>query len=334
VDLTYFFRGMLDHEVSASAYFAMMLDGSSDFRRSFLRHVLHGAPGIEGQAWKVDVEVNQVDVSMRSQSWLVLIENKIQGGSVQDQQLARYYASARAIEPADRRIAAVWLAPKGIGLGQVAAARTILEAADVVAHVSWEVEVRGWVEKLPNVDNRTLAESGLREVLRIIEVRRRGLAGTDERLEVRRIAARALQVISATRPDLSLLTWRGKDFEQLLVPKTSPFSLILMLGFKEAGAPEHEPLTLMPDGRRHVTLRTQFRRGTTVEPGSPLGVRWREHDDAFEISGIGQARRGLGATWFEWSEDVIETSEAIADRWAHVGLRTIEALEEFCSGPK
>lgn len=42
MDLRYFFEGSLDHEVSSSAFLAMLLNGSTPFREKFLDEVLDG----------------------------------------------------------------------------------------------------------------------------------------------------------------------------------------------------------------------------------------------------------------------------------------------------
>jgi len=329
MNLRYFFEGMLDHEVSASAFLAMMLDGSVPFRERFLDQVLPSRPETATARWMTEVERDQVDVTLGCESWFVLIENKIQGGSVQDGQLRRYYEHAREKQPPSRRLAAVYVTPKGIGSREVDLVRGVLRDGDVATQVLWEQEIGNCIEAVPEGPERDAAESGFRSVLRIIEERKRGLTWSDERAEMRRIAKWALDQIRNDSPDVPLLTWESANQEQIFTPKAWPCSLFLTLDFPESGPPDHEPLTSPVDGKRAVRLRLQFRQGSLIKASSDLGARWLRRSDEWHVPNVGLSRRTSRRGWYEFSEDCVGTSEEIAERMARIGSATIAATQSL-----
>jgi hypothetical protein len=66
----------------------------------------------------IRVEARYVDITLESSSTLVLIEDKISAGAKQKVQLLRYYLAAVEQSPL-KRILAVYLAPGGMGAGEV-----------------------------------------------------------------------------------------------------------------------------------------------------------------------------------------------------------------------
>lgn len=139
MNLHHFFAGKLRKEETASAYLATLLEHDEAFRRAFLELVLPGQA--TDDAWTVNVEASNVDITLRSPRWLVIIENKLFAGALQQGQLLRYYRAA--IEGArTSRIAAVYLAPGALGQEEVERVRTCDELharpGDVVHHLPWE----------------------------------------------------------------------------------------------------------------------------------------------------------------------------------------------------
>lgn len=326
MDLRFFFEGMLDREESVSAYLAMLLDGSRAFREAFLRAAWADRTFVDPGGWHVDVEDGNVDVRMTTDGLEVVIENKIQAGSVEQGQLLAYYRQAVERAPATRRIAAVYVAPRTVGRFEVEEVVAALRPGDVAVHISWEGEIGHLIEAMPAGADRELAMSGFREVCRIIETRRLGLAWTDERAEVRRVARTVADDLRAACPDVPVSSWPSLTQEAVHTPTAWPFNLWLTIEFTESGPPDHVPLTRLPDGRRSVTLRSRFRKGPTVEDGSALARRWGEHRDGFDVPGVGLYQRLDRGGWYARAETFVGTSEEMAARLVAIGTAVVAAL--------
>lgn len=99
-----------------------------------------------------------------------LIEDKISAGAKQQEQLLRYCRSAVEAKP-NKRVVAVYLAPGGMGAGEVEAVRRSALFArrqgDITTHVAWE-EVAQLVNGLPEDERSWFARSGMDEIERAI----------------------------------------------------------------------------------------------------------------------------------------------------------------------
>lgn len=104
MNLHLFFEGMQAREEVASAFFASLLEQQPEVRNE-LFDILADSDGVgenpaepfKVRSWRVRVEVDGVDVRLDTKdegaAWVILIENKLQSGSMQVGQLRRYYAS-------------------------------------------------------------------------------------------------------------------------------------------------------------------------------------------------------------------------------------------------
>jgi hypothetical protein len=329
MDLRYFFEGSLDHEVSSSAFLAMLLHGSTRFREAFLDAVLDGAPHAECAPWHVDVELDQVDVTMRCDHWLVLIENKIQAGAIRRDQLHDYYLHAREKPEEHRRIAAVLVAPQGMGRGVVGRVEEVKASDDAVKRLSWQDDIARLMATIPAGPERQVADSGFNQVLRIIKERQDGLLPTSEREEVKRIGAWALEDIGAARPDVRMMPFEMGPHLTLMTPKTRSFALFVNLLYPTGGTTGKEPLTHLAEGEDTVTLQSRFRQGSTVKADTDLGARWRDRTDEFIVPGVGLHRRAIPGGWFDLSQTCTGTSEEIAARMAVISIAVIDAVRTF-----
>lgn len=332
MDMRFFFEGMRDLELSASGFLAMLLDGSPQFRQAFLRAALANEEYADEAAWHVAIEVDNVDVSMSSPRLEVIVENKIQAGSIEPDQLVGYYERARKNLPADRAMVAVLLTPERVGAAEVTKVRAVLRPGDTVAHLSWERDAARCADSIPEGPARELAQSGLQAVLRVIDDRSGGLAQTDERLVVRQIAARLFEDLQAQRPGALPWRWGGRNAEWIHTRKTSPFRLYVSLEFPVGGPPEYDPLTEVADRRRTVTLRSSFSKGGLIKRTSELGRRWAAVGNDFDVPHVGVHRRSGPREPLERTEVFRGTSEEIADRLAAIGVAAVDALRAFGSG--
>ena len=95
-------------EPVSSAFFATLLEQRADIR-SALFDMLADCIGSElaeifkTKQWSVEVERSGVDIRLdaRDGTWVFLLENKVQSGSIQQGQLSRYYPRRSSMNPAN-----------------------------------------------------------------------------------------------------------------------------------------------------------------------------------------------------------------------------------------
>ena len=329
MDLRYFFEGSLDHEVSSSAFLAMLLNASTPFREAFLDAALQGSPHTGCDPWHVDVELDQVDVTMRCDHWLVLIENKIQSGAVRRDQLRDYYLHARGKPDEHRRLAAVLVAPRGMGGGVVRRVGEVLADGDVAERVSWQDDIARMVGVIAAEPDRVLADSAMDQILRIIQERQDGLLPTSEREEVKHIGEWALEDITTARRDVGMMPFEMGPHLTLMTPKTLSFALFVDLLYPVGGVTGKEPLTRLAEGPDTITLQSRFRAGSGVKADTDLGDKWKRRPDEFVVPGVGAHRRISPGDWFGLSESFTGSSEEIAARLSGIAIAAIDAIRAF-----
>lgn len=95
-----FFQGKLGREEVTSAFLATLLEQQKSVRNGFFDLLAQSlgqelADSLKRKSWKVGVEKDAVDIRLEAlrkpEPWVILIENKIQSGSKQVEQLRRYY---------------------------------------------------------------------------------------------------------------------------------------------------------------------------------------------------------------------------------------------------
>jgi len=334
VELRHFFENMVRREETASAFLATLLDYDPAFRQAFLGLVLDD-PGVEDhETWTVRVEEDRVDVTLESPNAYVLVEDKIGSGAKQHEQLLRYYGNAVEARPA-KRIIAVYLAPRGIGMDEVDlvehSALFIRRRSDVACYVPWE-RIAELIDRMPIGESRWFARSGIHEIERaIVRARQESYPALGDRALVRDLVDNALTLLASRRPDVRLGRWGGREFEEILTYKI-PITLWLDAVFEVEAEPPFQPVGLVqPDGI-HLTLRSMFKLAGKVKRTSDLAHRWAElvRGGSVDVPDVGlyvlQPNR-----WFARSVPAIGTSADLQFAVADTGERLLEFLRPFLS---
>jgi len=335
MDLHHFFENMVRREETASAFLATLLEYDRPFRLALLRAVLD-APAYEDSAdWAVRVEDGQVDVTLETDSTRVLIENKLRAGAKQQGQLLRYYLAAVEAVP-HKRLVAVYLAPGGMGLGEVELVERCEPRAnrtsDVVAHLPWQ-DVAGIVEALPASDHTWFARSGIREIEATIKRARQELPAVGVRGEVRGVFDDAVRTLRQEVPGVRLGRWVARDSEWIQTEK-SPVTVYLTATYDVEEVAPYEPIgVVQPDGLR-LLVRCQFRLSGRGKKVPHLRQRWSELEaqQTVVVPAVGSFDLRSGG-WFTFESDTIAGREGMTRFIVDVGQGAIEHLKSIGLDP-
>lgn len=327
--LRHFFENMVRREETASAFLATLLDYDPAFRMAFLRLILDDPAVEETESWLVAVEEDRVDVTLESPSTIVLIEDKISAGAKQQEQLLRYYRGTVEAKP-DKRIVAVYLAPGGMGAGEVEAVRRSAVFAgrqgDLTTHVAWE-EVARLVNDLPEDERSWFARSGMDEIERAIaQAREEKYPPLGDRGVVRDIADAAITDLAARCPDVRLGRWNARDVEVILTYGT-PVTLWLHAAFEVDPEPPFAPVGLVQEDGIHLSVISNFKLAGKVRRGSELDRRWGElvRTGAVDVPGVGRHEL-LPNKWFAHAAPVVGSAAELENVLADTGQQVLEYL--------
>jgi hypothetical protein len=275
MNFDHFFTGKMSREEAASAFLAMAIEGSTRFRAHFLDR-LDAPDESAAREWTVSVEDARVDVTMRSPTHVVLVENKIDSGAIRNGQLVEYYNQEIKRSP-NHSITVVMLAPGGVGsreLESVAscAGMQTRRLTDRVVGVSWAdlldypvAEGEGWVRDGLDAVGRAIEKSAS-EVYPAV----------GSRLAIRRIADAAANGLR-TRGTTGVMRWSAKDKEALVLTGMN-LTVNVWLQFT-CGEGTGAPVIDAPDASgRWTTLRlhTKVKPLSALKARSPLKQWWKQ----------------------------------------------------------
>lgn len=222
MDIRHFFNGKLKKEESASAFLAMALEGSEPFRRHFFSLVdANEAEALGNQPWRVEVEAGRVDVCLAGQTARILIENKINAGAKQKEQLLRCYRNSVKAHP-QARVYAVYLSPGSMGKSEVECVLGCKEfrsrQGDRCVQVSWE-ELADYLPFDSGL-GESIVVTGLGAVSAAIEDGKRGMyLAIGERAVLRSLVDAAYRELKP-QYQFGLKRWSGKEAELIVSNRT------------------------------------------------------------------------------------------------------------------
>ena len=334
MELRHFFENMVRREETASAFLATLLEYHPTFRREFLRTALGDPAFDDREPWLVQVEAERVDVTLESPSVLVLIEDKISAGAKQQEQLLRYYLAAVDRTPG-KRIAAVYLAPGGMGMGEVEAVERspirVDRPSDVIVLLPWD-KVAEMIARLPDSDKAWFARSGMDQIERAIErARQEKYPAVGDRALVRGISEEAHRLLSTRSPGARLHRWSGRDFEEIYTVN-SPVTMWLDAVFEIESEPPFLPIGLVQADGIHVDVRSQIKLAGKVKRASGLGRLWAEllAGGAVEVPGVGRHELQPNK-WFVHVGHVVGQPAQVSAAFADTGQRVLEYLQPLIS---
>ncbi|MCC6334301.1 MAG: PD-(D/E)XK nuclease family protein [Myxococcales bacterium] len=316
MNLSYFFEGKLAKEEVASAFLAMMLDGHGGFRQYFFERLTAAGSRCASESrsipFKVIVEHERVDVVLDSDDLAILIENKVQAGSLTPGQLLQYYREAKGRSPA-KRTAMVYLAPRTVGASEVARLREspefVAHPTDEALHLSWDELTRFEIE--PSDPWRVLVEAGLAAVKRTVQEADQGKFQREHRSEIVAALDDALLKLQAHLKDrVRFSRWRAHNLEEILTNKTNvTIWADAVFDADEEGRPT---VPASADGRYPVTVRTQFRLSEGGKKNESVKNWWRAFvaNSEVDLPDLGTFRRNE-SRWFVYERSVSVNREEL-----------------------
>jgi hypothetical protein len=329
--IAHFFEGSLGREEAASAFLAMALEGAPIFRRHFFKLVIPKEYiSLSRKKWRVKVEVRQIDVRMEADDTIILIENKVNAGAKQENQLLRYYLQEKKHSPRARFIL-VYLAPGLIGKSEIDRVTNSCEFMachdDHVHHLSWET-LADYPIRSDDIRDEILKD-GLYQVQRIIaEARVQKYICEGDREVVRNIVKRSFsQMIEQTNVRLKL--WSGRDIEQIFTAATN-VTLWLDAAFEVEKDPPFSPINLRDEqGLIQITIRSQIKLEGKVKKNSELAKWWKKQIESkfIDIPGVG-AHRLQENGWLVHSQNISGSEESLERAFVKTGVIVLQALSQ------
>lgn len=297
MDISFFFKGKLAREESASAFLAMLLKDHAGFRQHFFEALeCNCSSELAAMRFeKVEVEHKNIDVAMLSERFSVLIENKIQAGSVTKDQLLRYYE----VRPADRRTVMVYLAPQGAGVEEVRrfkSSKAFLDnPADEAVHLSWDSL---WdFRAAPEDPWAPVVEKGLETIRDAIRDAATESFKLEDRTAIVELANNSAEVLRGRFDKPALSRWRGRDCE-LVITNKSPVTVYADVSFSasEDGVPRE---VVGPNGELSLTVRLQFRISAQGRKEPGIRAQWEQlaKTSPLLVPELGEFKRD-GGGWF------------------------------------
>lgn len=332
--IAHFFEGSLGREEVASALLAMALDSIPRFRRHFFQLVVPGEyASLSQRQWSIKVEVRQVDVRMESGDIIVLIENKVNAGAKQDNQLLRYYLQEKKHNPR-ARVILVYLAPGQIGKSEIVRVINSCEFQacmdDHVHHLSWETLAK-YSPRAGDIRDKIL-RSGLDEIQRIIaDARVQKYICEGDREIIQNIVKRAFSQLTE-KTNVPLKPWSGRNFEQIFTAATN-VTMWLDAAFEVEKEPPFTPIDLRDEhGLLRITIRSQLKLEGKVKKSSNLAKWWGQQIKAkfMEIPGVGIHQLQENG-WLVHSKTISGSEESIEKAFVDTGAAVLGELSEKLS---
>lgn len=332
MDLHLFFEGSIGRETVSSALLATVLEQFPDERNAFFELLGVSETGdlvrnLPSFSWDVGVEQEQVDVRLSSRETtprhVVLIENKICASAKQVGQLLRYYEKQKKAMP-EAKIVAVYLAPGGIGKGEVEVVKAeSLRAGDIAVHVSWGAVLK----KLAEVSQSDFVKSGLEQIESAIE---RGqqevyplIAGREEIADlVNKVRERIL-----TLPIKLGTPWPAAD---RFTVGTYGTNMTAWLRFKFEAEPEtNRPLNLYDGKNMVLTFQSMLKVSAAGARDPQIKASWKALEQKKELNVEGVGLHKLEGRWFTFERKCIAPPSELVEKFTALGSSVLRFVESW-----
>jgi len=348
MDLRFFFKIGVKEEL-ASAFLATLLESDAAFRQDFLALLaLQDRSGrlhaLTAASWQIctenPIESGRVDIELQTEdaSSVILIENKVFSGSLQQGQLLKYYEALADKDPSKRtQIGAVLLGPgDAVGTFEVervehsrlARGRT----ADFAVRVGW-LDLQDLANAVPATEVTAMfAKSGFREIVQIIkEGDKIKWPPVGDRGRVWELAKKVRDNLQHAFPLIQLgHPWPERD-SYTLWTQHSNVTMWLLLKF-QADAKHPFEVHLEKAGRPELTLIGQLKLSAAGRRLTSVRSRWEEktRDRVLAVSGLEPLR--LSASGWATTEPAITgTEQEVVDRATEMGRALIAEVLTYQS---
>src|ERR1700730_5613268 len=307
--LNLFFEGKMAKEPVSSAFIATLLEQRAEIKIAFFDMLADCigsqlAQVFKTKQWKVVVEHDGVDIRLDAtdETWVILLENKVQSGSIQQGQLSRYYHAQIAKEPG-KRVVAMFLAPGArLGEHEVSGVRC-LDAfrerdQDFAGRISWD-QVGEFLETLSGTDgDGEFISSGIGSITKVIEdlarVRFPNIGGREKIYD---ITLKVREYLNQRYPQIPLGSpWRSRNVFTLGSSRTN-LTLWFRLVFDAQAEPPYSPVDVFDGEKMRLTVESMLKLSEKATRKFELKSRWADIISAEMLDVAGVGRHLLEGKW-------------------------------------
>lgn len=301
MNLHLFFEGMQAREEVASAFFASLLEQQPEVRNE-LFDILADSDGVgenpaepfKVRSWRVRVEVDGVDVRLDTKdegaAWVILIENKLQSGSMQVGQLRRYYAS-QIERDKEAHVVAVYLAPGNMGESEVLLLKPSLRPGDFAVRVSWDTVTKRLQSLKPaEAGSAEFIRSGIESINKVIEAaEKEKYPNVGEREKIHEVVCKTREGLQQKFPNMRIDSpWRGKNSFTLVLSGTD-ITGWFEIAFEVEPNPPYRPLHLLEGYQMCLEVNSMLKLSGAARRKKESNSRWQEllSRRVVDIPGVG-----------------------------------------------
>lgn len=214
----------------------------------------------------MEVERSGVDIRLdaRDGTWVFLLENKVQSGSIQQGQLSRYYRAQIVNEPG-KRVVAVFLAP-GPRLGECKVTGVkCLDAfrkrnQDFAGRISWDTVAEFFeILSTPDGDGEFIS-SGIGSITKVIkDLAKEKFSNIGGREKIHDVALTVRERLNQRYPQIPLGSpWRGRNVFTLGSSGTN-LTLWFRLVFDAQAESPYGPIDVFDGEKMRLTVKSMLK---------------------------------------------------------------------------
>ena len=337
MDLHLLFKGKLGREDLASALLATLLEQRNDVRSTFFDLLTESVGQAVGSSfkdkrWRVLVEKDAVDIRLeaggKQGAWVILIENKIQAGSKQPDQLLRYYRTQIQNEP-DARVVAVYLAPDHMGSSEIEGVKRELKPGHFGIHVPWS-------SVLDCLDNSKSDPDGLtsslaKEIRNAIKnAATQKYPHVGKRRVVHDAAWQVRDDMEAMVPSVEMGVWTNRD-NFTLCSRGTNVTLWFVLHFEAEEKNPYLPVRLFDGQRMRLTIWPMLKLSAKGRRDPKLKSSWlkRTRTGKISVPGVGVHELNKGNGWFEFERQLSEPPGQMVKELTNMGVAVLHWINKF-----
>ena len=339
MNLHLFFEGTMAREPISSAFLATLLDQCNEVRNYFFDRLAdcvgQELAEFKKRQWTICVERYAVDIRLDSLDgeWVILLENKLQRGSVQRGQLARYYLEQINREPA-RRVVAVLLAPgPKLGESEVEGVKSLDEFhernRDFATRLSWAT-VSKLLESLSTTDvDAQFISSGMSSINKVMEdLEKRRFPNVGGREYINDTAFAVHERLAQKCPQIRI----GRPFPLensfTLSSWETNITLWLVLLFKAHTEPPYAPIDLFDGKKMRLTLQAKLKLSEKGSRNHQLKQRWTELIASGAADACGRWYE-LEGKWLVLQQEFNERQQDLIIRLSEIGESALRFVDTF-----
>jgi hypothetical protein len=325
VDIHFFFSGKLSREEASSAFLATLLEQSKYCFKKFLVTLNIDLPYTEIQS--VVTEEHEIDILVKLNNDLIIIENKVKSAAKKEGQLAKYYKKMQKKYP-QKRMIIVFLGPNS-NLGDSEIEGLTLRDGDSAKSIGWDQILTALNGIVNQMSDPTFVKSGIVSVNKLLSsTLRRKYELSPDRDIMHSVIYGVKQSLNTAYSDLSFRIWPDINLYAILLNKSN-LSLAFNLHFHSSPEKPYTVRAKEDDGRIKVELRAYVKLSEKGKKDRHAKQFWEKLSES-ETFNVGDKIKYtlVNGERFRWQKPLIASKEDVQAMLAEVSTSTINFLKE------